>query len=327
MGTLNASDRLTAMERVKRDGKDDQRKIIEAMCTVNELLLDLPAVEANDKTVHTQVVRTALPHGSNRRYNAGVGTGASKTETVKDIVTMSAIYSAIDRDLANQASNKEEFLTQEAVSFIYGLAEDQALDMVYGNNAQSAGDINGFATRRAKLMEKLCLDFGGTTGNLTSLYLVGCGAGMVQMLYPKGSKGAGVNREDRGVIDWDEIDEKGKPTGRKYPAYVNYYSADYGIAVGNQKALIRIANIPPTADVNKLVEAVLAARRYIPRQAQTVALYANDDILAKFDKAAIEKNNVIYTAEDPWGKGITRIRDIRLRQVDAISAKEEKVVA
>lgn len=325
MATLNSTDRLTAIEQVKRSGFDpDSRRIIEQMSVTNEMLLDAPIVMANDRTVNTQVVRTALPHATHRVYNQGVGSAASQTDVIHDVVAQVAIYSKVDKSLVDNAANPKEFLMGEQAAFIDGITQDQAFDIFYGNHGKNEACINGFATRRNKVDNKTVFSAGGTTANKqTSIYLVKWGNSNVKYIYPREASGLGVKRVDKGVQTISAADGKGE-----HEAYVNYYQADYGIAVGDQRSLIRIANIDITStslDGGKLIETILKAKAHLPQGDGTVSILCNADVMSIFDIATVNKNNVVYTAEDPWGRQLNMIRDMRLRRCDAIGNDEAVV--
>lgn len=322
MPTLNSSDRLTAVEMVKRGGFNaDQRRIIEELSTINEMLLDAAVDEANDGTVNTQLVRTTNPHGTHVVYNQGVAPGASQTKTIHDVICMLEAYSEIDCRLADHAVNREEFISGEMVSFIHGMAEDQAEDIIYGDHDQNSAYMDGFAKRRSAL-GTYCIDAGGTGNALTSIYLVKWGKQFCKYIYPRGAKGMGVNREERGIQDVDVYDAAGNRTG-KMKAIVNHFSAQYGLAMGNEKSLIRIANInPATIDGTDLAKIIIKASAKLAPGDGTVSLLCNQDIKTVFDIAALTKNNVIYNAEDPWGREITKFREMRIRRCDAILSTE-----
>jgi hypothetical protein len=63
----------------------------------------------------------------------------------------------------------------------------------------------------------------------------------------------------------------------------------------------------------------------MPKGASTYAMYSNLDILIKLDKAARDRGNVVYTKDDPWGRPVTHVRDIRCRQMDVILSTEAAV--
>ena len=328
MAILSLSDRLTAVELIKRGGfTDDQRAIIEVMSTTNELLHDAPVIQANEGTTHTHVVRNSLPHGQHRAYNQGVKTTASATKTVHDVIAELGAYSEIDVRLAQHAPNTQEFLTNEAVAFIEGLGQDQAEDFVYGNHGADGATIDGFATRRPKIDNKLCLDAGGTGNNLTSIYLVKWGHNGTKYIIPRGASGMAITRDNRGIQDVEVYDEAGKPTG-KMRAYVNYFGVEYGLSVADERTLIRIANI----DIDKtngteLVKLIMKAVNKMPTGAGSISLACNGDVKTMFDIAAMEKNNVVMNISDPWGANITQVCNARLRRVDAILNTESRVVA
>ena len=63
-----------------------------------------------------------------------------------------------------------------------------------------------------------------------------------------------------------------------------------------------------------------AARNLMPGEG-TVSVLANNAMLTKIDMATINKSNVGYTAQDPWGKDTVIVRNMRFRQCDAIGAE------
>lgn len=324
MPTLSITDQLTALEVLNRQGgSPDTRHIIEAMSTVNQILLDAPAKPANERTSNKAVVRTSLPKASSRIYNKGVGKGSSQTKTIVDVVSSIAIYSVVDAKLAEEAPDKQALLSSENVAFIEGMAQDQADDFIYGDHELHPDKMDGFAKRRAKTDGKYCIDMGGTqNGQLTSVYIVKWGDNKAHLIYPKGSNSVGVSREDRGKQDWDD----GTNTGHKYPAYVNYYEASYGLTVKDERSLIRLCNIDTkNIDATVIIKEILRAYTRLAPGAGTVCIYANPLVMAEFDIATMEKGNIVLSYADPWGKMIPNIREGRIRQVDAILNTEDKV--
>lgn len=317
---LTATDKLTAIEAVKRNGvSEDQRRIIETMSVTNELLYDIPVFEANDATVHTHLVRTALPNVERRTYNTGTGTSASQTSVTRDVMTEIQAISEVDAKLVRENRDPQGFLTGENAAFIEAMGQTQAEDMIYGNNAGDPSNINGFATRRAKIGD-LCVNFGGSGNALTSLYLVKVGRDKVSYIYPKGASGIGVDRDDRGIQVVTD------PNGKKFKAYQNIFTCDYGLSVGNEKALIRVANIDPkNINGDNLIKEVLTLYRKLAVGDGTVIAYANTDVLNAIDLSIAEKGNVNHTMEDPWGRQVMSLRNIRFRQVDAILNTETAV--
>lgn len=319
---LNMTDQMTALEATKRSGNSDAYHIIEGMMQTNQILKDMPVVEANDGTVHTTTIRTTQPSGTRRKYNEGIVSHASTTKNVKDLMEMLEDYSIIDKNIVEHSSNKEALINTEILAFLNGMGETQAEDLIYGDNGVDDTQANGFAVRRKALETETCISAAGTGDALTSVYIVGLGPQFVHMFHPKGRTDVGVKREDRGLQDWAILVGAVMKT---MPAYVNFFSAHFGLAVRNERALQRIANIPSTITADALIDLILARLNKLPPGCQNVSLYANSDIITKIDKASWSKSNAVFTKEDPWGELITHVRKARVRQVDAILNTESAI--
>ena len=289
-------------------------------------------IQANDGTVHTQLVRTSLPHSTRRNYNEGVKAAASTTTPFKDIIQTNSVYSVVDKNLADDSGNKEQFISDENVAFVSGMGQDMASDIIYADNKTDASASNGFACRRTKVDDKYekftktkivgaILGFLGIISiNLTSLYLVAGGKGFTSLIYPKGSFSAALTHENRGVQDWDD----GK--GGKFPAYINYFEARFGVAVGDQRSLLRLAHIDPkNTDPKDLIEQILKMSYKLPKGIANYYLFCNADVMWMLDKAAQDRLAPVASHEDPWGNPIYKIRDLRIYQEDSILSTENQV--
>ena len=326
MAILTMSDRLTAVELIKRGGVNpDQRRIIEVLSTVNEMLYDAAIDEANDGTIDTHTVRTKNPSGTHVVYNQGVQPNASQTKVIHDVTCNLEAYSEIDCRLVDDAANPDEFISGECVSFIEGMGQDQCEDFVYGNHTLDATNMDGFATRRDAIDGNLCIDAGGTGANLTSIYLVKWGKLLTKYIYPKGAKGLGVSRENRGIQDVDVYDAAGNRTG-KMRAVVNFFRARYGLSVVNEKSLIRIANVPLNITGSNLAKLLIKAEANLAIGDGTVSLLCNKQVKTILDIEAMDKNNVVHYAEDPFGRKINMFQDMRIRLCDSILTTESQVV-
>lgn len=316
---LNMVDRLTARELVLRSDPK-KGKIIEALTMNNNVFSKLPMVQANDGTVHTQLVRTSLPHSTRRNYNQGVAAAASTTTPLRDIIQTNSVYSVVDKNMADDSGNKEQFISDENVAFVSGMGQDMASDIIYADNKTDASASNGFACRRTKVDGKYTFDMGATGNNLTSLYLVAGGRGYTSLIYPKGSFSASIKHENQGVQNWE--DEK----GRKFPAYVNFFEARFGVSVGDQKSLLRLANIDPVnTKPEDLVEMILKMSYSLPKGIANYYLFCNADVMWMLDKAQRDRTAPVVSLQDPWGDEIYKIRNMRIYQEDSILSVESQV--
>jgi hypothetical protein len=320
MAVLTAADRLTALEAVKRTQQPWPNRIIECLTQTNEILMDIPVLEANNGTVHTIVRRETLAESMARRYYEGTSAVATQTDTITEPTQMWQAWSEIDVDLADHTGDPAGLRKTDSIGILNGMGIQQARDLIYGSRQGKAGkDIDGFATRLAKIDNKNVFDAGGTGNNLTSLYIAAMGERFLHLIYPRGFGTVGVKQEDKSkqtVVDG---------SGKKYEVYQTLFKSQYGIALEDPRSLIRIANIAADTDPEALILLVLKILRRLPNGASTYVLYGNFTIRDIIEKAAIEKNNVIYSTEDPWGRPLTMLRNLRVRTVEAILDTEARI--
>jgi hypothetical protein len=320
MAVLNAADRLTALEAVKRTEQPWPNRIIECLTQTNEILMDMPVLEANNGTVHTIVRRETLAESMARRYYEGTSAVATQTATITEPTQMWQAWSEIDVDLADHTGDPAGLRKTDSIGILNGMGIQQARDFIYGSRQGSGGkDIDGFATRLAKIDNKNVFDAGGTGNDLTSLYIAAMGERFLHLMYPRGFGTVGVRQEDKGkqtVMDG---------SAKKYEVYQTLFKSQYGIALEDPRSLIRIANIEKDTDPEELILLILQILRRMPNGASTYVLYGNFTIRDIIEKAAIEKSNVIYSTEDPWGRPLTMLRNLRVRTVEAILDTEAQI--
>jgi len=309
---------MTALEIVRRANAPDPYHIIELMGLTNEMLLDVPAHEANNGVINVTLQRNIKPMGEHRIYNKGVGKAATQTKRVDDRIAMLAEYSDVDASMMEHSGNMKAARNSEAVAIIKGMGLTQAETLIYGDGSKPE-EFDGLMRRYNSLSNKNVVNAGGTGNALTSIYIIALGPDLFHLIYPKGSTSVGVKRDDLGLR---HIQDK---EGKEYPVYSDYYTAQYGISVRAPEAVKRIANIPKTISGDDLVDILIDTRHRMPQGAATYVMYSNVEILIKLDKAARDKGNVVYTAADPWGKQITHVRDMRCRSMDVILSTEEQV--
>jgi hypothetical protein len=313
------TDQMTALELVKRANAPEPYHIVELMRLVNEMLMDTPAYEANNGTINVTLQRNIKPMGEHRIYNKGVGKAATTTKIVHDRIAVLSEYSEVDATMLEHSGNISAARQSEAVAIIKGMGLTQAETLIYGDGSRP-DEFDGLFVRRNSLADSNVVNAGGTGSALTSIYLVAVGPDLFHLIYPKGSSSVGVSRSDRGLMDVEDSD------GKKYPAYREFFQAQYGIAIRAPDAVKRICNIPSSISGEDLIDIIIDTRYRLPPGASTYVLYSNVEIMIKIDKAARDKNNVTYTATDPWGKPITHVRDLRCRQMDVIISDESAVV-
>ena len=322
MAVLSITDQLTSLEVAKRSGfSQDSRRIIEELNAYNELLLDAPIVEANEGTVDSHLVRTAIPHGQLRGYNQGVGKGSSQTKTIKDVISNIEIYSTVDKQLIDESAHPKELMQSEQNAFIEGLSQDITDQLIYGNHENDVRETNGLAIRR-KSTGTYCISMGGSnSGHLTSIYLIKWGMDKARIIYPRGAKNAGVEYNYLG----EQTVSDG--SGGEYQAYRAHYRIARGLSVGHEASIIRLCNIDVTAANigNTLAEKIVQVMPLLARGAGTVSIACNSVVKGLFNIAAINKSNVLLPREDPWGNEVLQIGNARIRECPSILLTEATV--
>lgn len=322
MAVMSITDQLTSLEVAKRSGvSPDSRKIIEELTAYNELLIDAPLVEANEGTVDTHLVRTAIPHGQHRGYNEGVGQGSSQTKTIQDVISNIEIYSTVDKQLVDESAHPTELMQSEQSAFIEGLSQDITDDLVYGNHNNDPRYTNGLATRLAAT-GKYCISMGGAaSGSMTSVYIIKWGMDKARIIYPRGSKNAGVEYKYLGEQTVKDANN------REYQAYRAHYRIARGLSVGHSASIIRLCNIDPTAaNIGKTVaEKIVRVMPLLARGAGTVSIACNAEMKGLFNVAALGLTNIILPSEDPWGNEVLKIGNARFRECPSILMTEATV--
>jgi hypothetical protein len=315
------NDQMTALELVKRANAPEAWRIIEIMRMTNQMLIDVPAKQANNGTINVTTQRVTKEAGQHRIYNRGVGKSATQTKVVHDRIAVLATYSDVDKDMADHSGNVNETRRSEAISIIKGMGLVQARTLIYGDGSKD-DEFSGLFERRNSLALPDVVDAGGTAaGAETSIYLVAIGPDLFHLIYPQGAASIGVKQSDRGELDITDPNDPAK----EYPVYREYFEAQYGLTIRDPSAVKRICNIPANMAGNDLLDIILDTRRRMPDGAASYAMFSNIDVLIKLDKTARDRSNVIYSTQDPWGKEVTMVRDIRCRQMDAILSTEEVV--
>jgi hypothetical protein len=326
MAVKNIVDNMTALEVARRTG-GETLTIIETMAMQNTLLQEMPAMQANDGAVHTGILRRSYPGGEHRVYNQGVRTASSQTDTFHEYIADLEAFSDVDQGMAVHSGNPAKVYSDEATAFISGMGIDQAVDIIYGNRGHDPAEINGFATRLNKIDGIHCVDagLGGTGNNLTSVYLVAAGPLACHLIYPKGSATVGVQREDLGI---NRIADPNDST-RTYMAHTDHFKAEYGVCVEHPDSLIRIANIPANLTATQretLIEKILEMQMNLTTGIVNTILFCNKSMAYQIERAAREKQYVVFAESDPWGKPVSSINGLRVRRMDVILNTEEQVL-
>lgn len=304
-------------------------EIAEILDEENPVYEDMPWYEGNLETGHRHTIRTGLPTPTWRKLYGGVQPAKSTTVQVTDTTGMLEAYAEVDKALADLNGNTAAFRMSEDRAHISGIGKEFAQTLFYGNEGTEPEAFTGLAPRfNSKTAENNdnIIDAAGTTGNMTSIWLVTWGQQGAWGIYPKGSK-AGLEVNDKGQVTVENVDGS---NGRA-EMYRTHYKQSAGLAVKDWRQIVRIANVKistletigNTKDL--LTWMTIASERINNLGAGRPVFYMNRHIREKLRLGIIEKIASNLTWETVAGKRVMMFDEIPVKRCDAIINTETRV--
>lgn len=321
----------------------------ELMSQCNEIDEDAPLVKGNLTTGHVVTLRTALPKGTLRRFNQGVGYTKSSAAQITFGMAMLDAYSQIDKRLADLGGNTNANREKEDVAHMEGMSQQWTGFLMYGNAWTTPEQFSGFSTYFSAIANTPngvnVFDAGGTGSSNTSIWLIGWGDQTCYEIYPDGTK-AGLIFENKG----DVVPAFTSNGTARYEAYTSYFSRNGGLAIEDWRYVIRMANFDTTtaglagptppdifAIMSKSVVRLPTAGRMVSGIVKTDApdrvapnirlkFYCDRTAREYMDIQAIRDKNVLLRPEDYAGRPIVNFRNIAIGVVDQILDTESRVV-
>lgn len=323
--------------------KDKQiGKVAEVLVQTNPMLNDIPYMEMNEKTVHKEEIRSALPAIYYRKANQAIP--ASKTTTEER--TFSAAHfeskSQIDEAVAKRGGIDRVAYNRwnQAQGHIQAHAIEHANLTIYGSPLDNNRKVAGFFDIYSELTpaeptSKNVIDGGGTTSDLTSILLVCWGERSVFGIYPSGTQ-AGLKRTDRSkgnsLVQIQALDSNG--AAGSFYGYEEQFEIDHGLVVKDYRQAVRICNIDPvtlksgTAAADLIDLMISAMYKIDSLDNGTPVFYMNRTVQAFLDKQSLTKVGAGggLTEMNYQGKPVLSFRGIPIRRSDAILTSEDRVL-
>jgi hypothetical protein len=329
--SLLATTNPTLVDLAKRLDPDGKVALIAEMLNqTNEILLDMPWIEANGPTSHRTTVRTGIPAPTWRKIYQGVQPVKSATAQVTEGMGMLEAYGEVDKALADLNGNTAEFRLSEDKAIIEGISQEVAKTIMYGNEGTKPESFTGLAPRLGKKTGSASsdnvIDAGGSSTGCTSIWLVGWGENSVHGIYPKGSK-AGLSIEDKGQVTLETAPDG---SAGRMEAYRTHYRWDCGLSVRDWRYVVRIANIKissltkDAATGADLLDLIAQATELLPNGSRP-AFYCSRSIKSWIRRQQKNSKNVLITMDQVAGQPVTMIDGIPVRRVDAISNNETAI--
>lgn len=250
----------TVAKQLKAKGKPRYARCLETLVRAGDVLDMFPIVPCNQGTTHKILRRKKLGSGGTlRAINQGVKASQPETEEATEVTARLEDRCPIDEDLLTLNDGASDYIENQNEGVRLALRNRLNDLIVYGNRAApgSAAGIDGLATRYNSfgriINENTKFDhvqnFGGTGNNLTSIYLLAPGPQSVYLINPDDGTPAGLSIKEYNSNNGVFIDDE---NGDPYRGHLTWYKWKIGLAVENDHAIMRLANIPAT-DIETMI--------------------------------------------------------------------------
>ena len=331
---LNLSD-LASMS--KADGTPVDY-MVNVLSQSNPIIDDIPFQECNYETSkHVSTHWTSLPSGTWTGFYDPVTPGKATAAQVFDSPAMLEAYSEVDTRILDVSRDRAKTLMLQSTAFMEGLGQDFANALIGGDTRVNPKTFDGLQVRYNALGTTgyggQIIDAGGTSTDNTSIWLVTWGEPYVSGIIPIGTS-TGLKIDDLG------IQTKENSTGGLYQVQRTHFRWNVGMAVGDYRSVVRIANIK-ISDILTAGAATDTSPKLFRFFTQAWNKLRNPTIKPPLGKQVIYANNVVITALDIIAQGrvsnqlsyanidgspILTYRGIPIKQVDKIGIAETRVV-
>lgn len=342
--TALGGETVTLLDFAKRVDPDGAHATVaEVLHNTNEIISDIPLLEANQPTSHRSTVRSGLPTPSWVGFNERSTPTKAETEQVTDSIGMLEDWSQVDARLVELNGNTLQFRTSEDIAHIEGISQEWAQTLFYGNHAVSPKEFTGLATRYSDVAGAYgdsIIDAGGTGSDNTSIWLVGWSPQTVYGIFPKGQApgGAATGMNDDGSpqsIAGLKIEDEGKITSETSGGLMRVYRTHYGVQTGlvvkDWRYVVRVGSID-VSDLNtlentkNLITWMIQASEKIPSfNGAKFCWYVNRTIREKLRLGIQEKIANNLTWESVGGKRVMMFDDIPVKRCDALINTEAQI--
>lgn len=300
MSTSALDNQMSLIELAKRSYNGEMVPIAEVLDQTNDMLSDAFWAQANDSTTHTYTRRTQNPSGSYKKINKGIAVEASLTQQIREPMSEIQGLSQIDEDEYSKAPDGPMFRMDEDRSFIEGLSQTAAQDLIYGNNNTDPEKLLGLANRSdwnglATPTRPNVIGAGGTGDDTTSLWIIQWADRYVSLRYPRNME-IGLKWDDKGVLPVIDSDDN------TYFAYTSKFGILLCLVIKDIRCVQRIANIETAGSSNTLDDDdIVAALNKMPQLGAGAIIYVNRVTKTQLDIIGKDQGNINYTPDQFGG--------------------------
>lgn len=303
--------------------------VIELMNQSNDIIDDVLFMESNQTDGHKTRIRTGLPEVYWSELYKGTLPSKGEYSQVTEPCGMLESRSYLDERECNLYGDKAKaFRLSENLAHVEAMRQKVANTFIYGDAIAHPEQFNGLSKRYPAKDAPNVIDAGGTTGAMTSLWIVSWGDRTVHGIYPKNTK-AGLSSDDLGRMTTKDDD------GRDFEVLAEKHMWQVGLAVRDWRSCVRIANIPIASlglgfgetgfiDFRKLT---IKAKNMMPENMRQKAIwYANQDVLTALEFQSTDPKGVHLVYGEYFNStGVPVLHGRPIRQCDAIMTTETAI--
>ncbi len=332
--------RETLLTAARQTANGQITDVAEVLNETNNVIEDAIVQKSTDITSHRVTRRSKLPAVSwvkvGNGWNATVGLTNQAVETIgmmkarflapQDVLDIQANP---DKYRANQERSYIESMGQELANTLMGNVASGALSPITVPPEEFAGfqyRLNAISTDPTKYVVNNGNDSGSDN---TSIYFVQWALNKVYLITPRNMDGTGLKKEDKGLV-YTSGDNAVASTSATSPnptnslwAYITEFSWNVGLAIEDQRAVKRLANIDSVStETNTLDEDKIIQIRNNFKGNEKIYMYCNETVFTQLQILAKDKTNVNWTGDDPFGRPQFNFLDMPVRRCDAITNDE-----
>jgi hypothetical protein len=303
-------------------------------------------LQGNDDTSHEYLRMAYEPTGTLVRYNEGTAFESAATTVVREQLARMESMLRIDTRILEKSNDPVRYRRDMEAAHVRGMIKqwskivlgvrDTSSGPWYGDMGRDQKSINGLTNRYKALTTVASLvdnvrSLGGATANVqSSIWLVKWGPQGVFFIYPKSVSRTLTVRDLKEQVVYDT-----NSPARPYTAIMTNFSFEFGLGVGDERAVQRLSNIATAqtagsfgddTDKEQGEKALIDMIERLPGgDPSGCVFYAGPSIMASLRKRLNSKTNMFFNMETVWGRPQLTFQGIPFVRCDALLPNEAVV--
>jgi len=305
------------------------------------ILDDMPILPSNEILGYTGMRETSIPTPQIIKVGDGWDASVVQWAGYSEVISMFKDRCQIPKDALRIQPQKATMRLRILNRHIEGFGQGVCNHLFNGSSITTPEKFDGLDVRYTTpdaddvndpdSGDMGVYDMEGTGDDTTSIWMIQWSPEKVFGISPMNDPHKGIRVEDKGeqwVTSTSGAGEGGND--KKRWDYVTELAWDIGLVVHDMRSVKRIRNIESAISNRSvdLVNKIIEARNDFEGE-ETVWMYVNGRIFTHLDILTMDKTNVKYSSDNPYGKPLLMFRDmpIRKQSVKAISNEETAVAA